>query len=134
GKYFVTQGMDPIRLVTWDVAAEKLVGELPVEHAGTASLLFAKFCGPAKVLVGGFGLPTQLFAIPSLVRERVSTFPEPGVPGMVLAVSPTGRYLAAYPGDPEKAAVRIQEIATDSPAGELNIPVKAELGNIYCKA
>jgi hypothetical protein len=134
GKYFVTQGMDPIRLVVWDVAAEKLVGELPVEHGGTASLHFARFCGPGRVLVGGIGLPTQLFAIPSLVRERVSTFPEPAVLAPLLAVSPAGRYIAAYPADPEKAAVRIQDIATDSPAGELNIPVKAELGNIYCKA
>src|SRR5262249_52705652 len=63
GKYFVTQGMDAIRLIVWDIAAEKPVGELPVEHAGTASLLFARFCGPQRVLVGGIGLPTQLFAI-----------------------------------------------------------------------
>jgi hypothetical protein len=132
GRLFVTQGQRPFDFVVWDVVAEKQLRIVTVEHAPTASLTFATLAGPERMVVGGFGTPSQILGVAAPSTKMMRQFPRADqFDNHALAISPGGRFLAVY--DKSALVLRFYDVERGTPAGQLTPPPWVPAGAIACE-
>jgi hypothetical protein len=132
GRFFLTQGMSPLELVVWDVAADRQVAIREPQHSPTASLTFAAFARPDRLLACGFGVPFQRLGVAAPTIAQFMRFPrEYEFDRNSLAVSPGGRYVAVF--DKSRLMLRFYNTERTVAVGQLPLPPFAPAGPMNCE-
>jgi hypothetical protein len=132
GHFFVTEGMSALQLVIWDAVAERELATREPKHLPTASLIFAGFLQPNRIVVCGLGVPCQSLSVLAPGMRPIWGFPrEQQFDRSSLAISPGGRYLAVF--DKSRLVMRFYNTLLGGTVGQLSLPPFEPAGPMNCE-